>query len=93
MAAGVDLHSAANNREHRTHEISVQELVVRRGQPFRLTLTLSEPFDPDLHPLTITAATEMAFNKIKTPGPDVDELTFNGSHTLFACSWGWVDDI
>ncbi|KAM9758641.1 protein-glutamine gamma-glutamyltransferase 2-like [Menidia menidia] len=54
---GVDLHSAANNREHRTHEISVQELVVRRGKPFRLTLTLSEPFDPDLHPLTITAAT------------------------------------
>ncbi|XP_072237590.1 protein-glutamine gamma-glutamyltransferase E-like isoform X1 [Leuresthes tenuis] len=54
---GVDLHGATNKREHRTHEITGDQLVVRRGQPFKLTLTLTEPFSPDLHPLTITAVT------------------------------------
>ncbi|XP_072239324.1 protein-glutamine gamma-glutamyltransferase E-like [Leuresthes tenuis] len=54
---GVDLHTWTNNREHNTHEITWNQLIVRRGQPFKLTLTLTEPFSPDLHPLTLTAVT------------------------------------
>ncbi|XP_028261942.1 protein-glutamine gamma-glutamyltransferase 6 [Parambassis ranga] len=53
----VDLHSTTNNTEHHTSEISLDQLIVRRGQPFTLTLKLTQPFTPDLHPLTITAAT------------------------------------
>ncbi|XP_053171596.1 protein-glutamine gamma-glutamyltransferase 5-like [Scomber japonicus] len=54
---GVDLHCKTNNTEHRTNEISVERLIVRRGQPFILTLKLSQSFNHDLHPLTITAET------------------------------------
>ncbi|KAM7401596.1 hypothetical protein PAMP_016901 [Pampus punctatissimus] len=53
----VDLHSKTNNTEHRTSEISEDELIVRRGQPFTLSLKLTQPFQPDLYPLTITALT------------------------------------
>ncbi|XP_044205878.1 protein-glutamine gamma-glutamyltransferase E [Thunnus albacares] len=54
---GVDLHSKTNNTEHHTSEISVDQLIVRRGQPFTLTLKLTQSFNPDLHPLVITAVT------------------------------------
>ncbi|XP_062272509.1 protein-glutamine gamma-glutamyltransferase E-like [Scomber scombrus] len=57
MFNGVDLHCKTNNTEHRTNEISVERLIVRRGQPFILTLKLSQSFNHDLHPLTITAET------------------------------------
>ncbi|XP_062272507.1 protein-glutamine gamma-glutamyltransferase E-like [Scomber scombrus] len=57
MFNGVDLHCKTNNTEHRTNEISVERLIVRRGQPFVLTLKLSQSFNHDLHPLTITAET------------------------------------
>uniref|UniRef100_A0A1A8U436 Protein-glutamine gamma-glutamyltransferase 2 n=1 Tax=Nothobranchius furzeri TaxID=105023 RepID=A0A1A8U436_NOTFU len=54
---GVDLHSRTNNTEHHTSEISVDQLIVRRGQPFILTLKLAQPFNPDLDQLTMTAET------------------------------------
>ncbi|XP_018533750.1 LOW QUALITY PROTEIN: protein-glutamine gamma-glutamyltransferase 2-like [Lates calcarifer] len=53
----VDLHIKTNNTEHHTSEISEEQLIVRRGQPFTLTLKLTQPFNPDLHPLTIIAVT------------------------------------
>ncbi|XP_019960760.2 protein-glutamine gamma-glutamyltransferase E [Paralichthys olivaceus] len=53
----LDLHCETNNVLHHTSEISVKELFVRRGQPFTLTLTLSQPFKPELYPLSVTAAT------------------------------------
>ncbi|XP_076604865.1 protein-glutamine gamma-glutamyltransferase 5-like [Chaetodon auriga] len=53
----VDLHCKINNTEHRTSEISVDELIVRRGQPFNLTLKLTKPFNPQQHPLHIVAET------------------------------------
>ncbi|KAM7421911.1 hypothetical protein PAMA_010132 [Pampus argenteus] len=53
----VDLHIKTNNTEHRTSEISENELIVRRGQRFTLSLNLTQPFNPDLYPLTITALT------------------------------------
>ncbi|XP_070758523.1 protein-glutamine gamma-glutamyltransferase E-like [Enoplosus armatus] len=54
---GVDLHCTTNNTEHHTSAISVDQLIVRRGQPFALTLNLTQPFNPDLHPLYIVAMT------------------------------------
>uniref|UniRef100_A0A8C6NWD6 Protein-glutamine gamma-glutamyltransferase 2 n=1 Tax=Nothobranchius furzeri TaxID=105023 RepID=A0A8C6NWD6_NOTFU len=54
---GVDLHSRTNNTEHHTSEISVDQLIVRRGQPFILTLKLAQPFNPDLDQLIMTAET------------------------------------
>ncbi|KAG7229550.1 hypothetical protein INR49_031974 [Caranx melampygus] len=53
----LDLQSKTNNTEHRTSEISVDELIVRRGQPFTVTLHLTEAFKPDLHHLKITVET------------------------------------
>ncbi|XP_040890425.1 protein-glutamine gamma-glutamyltransferase E [Toxotes jaculatrix] len=57
VVRGVDLHSKTNNTEHHTSAISVDQLIVRRGQPFRLTLQLAQPFNPDLHPLIFVAVT------------------------------------
>uniref|UniRef100_A0A3B5QVZ1 Protein-glutamine gamma-glutamyltransferase 2 n=1 Tax=Xiphophorus maculatus TaxID=8083 RepID=A0A3B5QVZ1_XIPMA len=47
-----------NNKEHRTSEISVKELIVRRGQAFKLTLRLAPPFRPTFDQLTMTVVTE-----------------------------------
>ncbi|XP_041834883.1 protein-glutamine gamma-glutamyltransferase 5 [Melanotaenia boesemani] len=55
--AEVDVHSKTNNTEHHTHEISLEQLIVRRGQSFNLTLKLSQSFTPDLHPFIFTAVT------------------------------------
>uniref|UniRef100_A0A8D3CMR5 Protein-glutamine gamma-glutamyltransferase 2 n=1 Tax=Scophthalmus maximus TaxID=52904 RepID=A0A8D3CMR5_SCOMX len=55
---GVELHTETNNTEHHTSEISVTELIVRRGQPFTVTLRLRQPFNPDRHPLTVMAMAE-----------------------------------
>ncbi|KAL7388411.1 hypothetical protein ABVT39_013230 [Epinephelus coioides] len=54
---GVDLRCEANNSEHHTSVISKNELIVRRGQPFTLSLTLMKPFNQDQHPLVISAKT------------------------------------
>ncbi|KAM9361402.1 protein-glutamine gamma-glutamyltransferase 2-like [Symphorus nematophorus] len=54
---GVDFHSKTNNAEHHTSEISQEQLIVRRGQPFKLTINLTHPFNPALYPLVIAALT------------------------------------
>ncbi|KAM4741222.1 LOW QUALITY PROTEIN: protein-glutamine gamma-glutamyltransferase E-like [Anableps anableps] len=53
----VDLHSVTNNNEHHTSEISANELIVRRGQSFKLTLKLVQPFNPSFDQLIITVET------------------------------------
>ncbi|XP_070849914.1 protein-glutamine gamma-glutamyltransferase E-like [Chaetodon trifascialis] len=53
----VDLQCKINNTEHHTSEISVDELIVRRGQPFNLSLKLTQAFNPQQHPLHIVAET------------------------------------
>nr|XP_046240951.1 protein-glutamine gamma-glutamyltransferase 6 [Scatophagus argus] len=53
----VDFHSKTNNTEHHTSAISVDQLIVRRGQPFKLTLKLNQPFNPVFHPLSFTVVT------------------------------------
>lgn len=54
---GMQLHCDTNNVDHHTSEASQDQLIVRRGQSFRLTLELSQAFNQQLHPLTITATT------------------------------------
>ncbi|KAM3622381.1 uncharacterized protein V6R79_024014 [Siganus canaliculatus] len=54
---GVDLQASANNREHRTSEISTEKLTVRRGQAFSVSLNLRDAFNGERHPLHFTAAT------------------------------------
>ncbi|XP_034440547.1 protein-glutamine gamma-glutamyltransferase E, partial [Hippoglossus hippoglossus] len=57
---GLNLHCVTNNFLHHTSEISLTELFVRRGLAFTLTLTLSQPFKPELYPLTMVAMTGLA---------------------------------
>uniref|UniRef100_A0A667XWP4 Protein-glutamine gamma-glutamyltransferase 2 n=1 Tax=Myripristis murdjan TaxID=586833 RepID=A0A667XWP4_9TELE len=40
----VDLHCQANNSAHHTSDITTDQLIVRRGQSFLLTLEMSRPF-------------------------------------------------
>ncbi|XP_047438331.1 protein-glutamine gamma-glutamyltransferase 6 [Mugil cephalus] len=54
---GVDLHCVTNNTQHRTSKLSQDQLIVRRGQSFILTLKLKESFNPELHLFTFTAST------------------------------------
>ncbi|XP_049928351.1 protein-glutamine gamma-glutamyltransferase 2-like [Epinephelus moara] len=45
----VDLRSHENNLAHRTREIDRERLIVRRGQPFSITLQCSESLHPEHH--------------------------------------------
>ncbi|XP_061779424.1 protein-glutamine gamma-glutamyltransferase E-like [Nerophis lumbriciformis] len=53
----VDLHSKTNNEEHHTSELPGDQLIVRRGQSFKMTVKVTKPFKPDLHSLLLTATT------------------------------------
>uniref|UniRef100_UPI0037E9C387 protein-glutamine gamma-glutamyltransferase 2-like n=1 Tax=Semicossyphus pulcher TaxID=241346 RepID=UPI0037E9C387 len=44
MIKNVDFHCQSNNTAHRTIEITSKQLIVRRGQPFLLTLEMMQPF-------------------------------------------------
>ncbi|KAJ8358753.1 hypothetical protein SKAU_G00152780 [Synaphobranchus kaupii] len=49
----VDFHCEKNNGAHRTSEISTERLIVRRGQPFLLTLHSSSALKPEALELTV----------------------------------------
>ncbi|XP_074525216.1 protein-glutamine gamma-glutamyltransferase E-like [Halichoeres trimaculatus] len=49
----VDLHCDTNNAAHHTSDVSEKVLLVRRGQPFTITVTLDEPFKNAAQPLFI----------------------------------------
>uniref|UniRef100_A0A669BJI7 Protein-glutamine gamma-glutamyltransferase 2 n=1 Tax=Oreochromis niloticus TaxID=8128 RepID=A0A669BJI7_ORENI len=53
----MSLNYEINNTEHHTKKLSKDQLIVRRGQPFTVKVELTQPFNPDLYPLTITAET------------------------------------
>ncbi|XP_007577616.1 protein-glutamine gamma-glutamyltransferase E [Poecilia formosa] len=53
----VDLHCETNNNDHHTSQISVNQLIVRRGQPFNITLKMAKPFNPDSDQLTMKVVT------------------------------------
>ncbi|XP_063152866.1 protein-glutamine gamma-glutamyltransferase 2 [Candoia aspera] len=53
-----DLQCEQNNREHRTSEMGSQRLIVRRGQPFQITLHFSgRAYEEGVDKLTFTAET------------------------------------
>lgn len=43
---GMDLRCQVNSHAHRTEEMDVERLLVRRGQPFSLALQCSTPLPP-----------------------------------------------
>ncbi|XP_070686673.1 protein-glutamine gamma-glutamyltransferase 2-like [Pempheris klunzingeri] len=49
LIVDVDLRSRDNNLAHRTREIDRRRLIVRRGQPFSITLQCSESLPPKHH--------------------------------------------
>uniref|UniRef100_A0A8D3D902 protein-glutamine gamma-glutamyltransferase n=1 Tax=Scophthalmus maximus TaxID=52904 RepID=A0A8D3D902_SCOMX len=49
LIAHVDLRSHENNLAHRTREIDRERLIVRRGQPFAITLQCSDSLTPNHH--------------------------------------------
>ncbi|XP_042561161.1 protein-glutamine gamma-glutamyltransferase 5-like, partial [Clupea harengus] len=51
------LHVKENNKEHRTDDVSVKRLMVRRGQSFKITLHTNRQFQPDTDTLLFTAET------------------------------------
>ncbi|XP_034021862.1 protein-glutamine gamma-glutamyltransferase 2-like [Thalassophryne amazonica] len=53
----VEIHAKKNNTKHHTNEISTEQLVVRRGQEFRLTVEFCQPFNAQIQPLLLTAKT------------------------------------
>ncbi|KAJ8358755.1 hypothetical protein SKAU_G00152800 [Synaphobranchus kaupii] len=54
----VVLHCEKNNEAHRTSEISTERLIVRRGQPFLLTLHSSSALKPEALELTVQTGPE-----------------------------------
>ncbi|XP_030634770.1 protein-glutamine gamma-glutamyltransferase 2-like [Chanos chanos] len=59
----VDFHYEENNKEHHTNEISIQRLIVRRGQSFKLSFNVGRPFRPN----------DEFFEMIAETGPDASE--------------------
>lgn len=57
--SNVELHVSENNTEHRTDEISIKRLIVRRGQSFQITLDTSRQFRPETDALLFTVETGM----------------------------------
>ncbi|XP_041852000.1 protein-glutamine gamma-glutamyltransferase 2-like [Melanotaenia boesemani] len=49
LTLDVDLRSRENNSAHRTKDIDQKRLIVRRGQPFSITLQCSESLPPEHH--------------------------------------------
>ena len=45
----MDLRSHENNLAHRTRDIDRERLIVRRGQPFSITLQCSDSLPPENH--------------------------------------------
>ena len=55
----VELHVKENNKEHRTDDVTVKRLMVRRGQNFKITLKTNRQFQPETDTLIFTAETGM----------------------------------
>ncbi|XP_075427317.1 protein-glutamine gamma-glutamyltransferase 5-like [Ascaphus truei] len=68
-----DFQSKSNNKDHRSDEISHKRLIVRRGQPFKISLTFkSRSYHPNTHQINFTVETG--------PKPSVD----SGTKTTFS---------
>lgn len=49
----MDLRISENKESHRTSQFSCESLVLRRGRPFEVFVTLDEEFDENAHRLMI----------------------------------------
>ncbi|XP_019716012.1 protein-glutamine gamma-glutamyltransferase E [Hippocampus comes] len=54
---GVDVHAKRNHDEHHTSELPEDQLTVRRGQAFKVTLDLAKPFKQGIDSLVLIAST------------------------------------
>ena len=52
-ATALDLNTEANRKEHHTNEYEQEELIVRRGQAFNVTITFSKDYNPDNHKVIV----------------------------------------
>uniref|UniRef100_A0A3B3TVH5 Transglutaminase N-terminal domain-containing protein n=1 Tax=Poecilia latipinna TaxID=48699 RepID=A0A3B3TVH5_9TELE len=69
---------------HHTSEISVKELIVRRGQAFKLTLKLTQPFNLGFDHL---ASASRAGHCIQLQPRRCGRQSFNGALLLKPESW------
>ncbi|XP_041060190.1 protein-glutamine gamma-glutamyltransferase 2-like isoform X2 [Carcharodon carcharias] len=73
--SSVDFHCEKNNPDHRTAEISAKRLIVRRGQPFHITVQFKRnQYNPDVDRFKLVAQT----------GPSPSETS--GTKILFSLS-------
>ncbi|KAM3870246.1 protein-glutamine gamma-glutamyltransferase 2-like [Diretmus argenteus] len=79
VLAGVDLRSRENNRAHRTEEIDRERLIVRRGQPFSITLECSDslPFQHQLALVLHLGKKDQVVIKVHTERGASDEWWFS----------------
>ncbi|XP_051932260.1 protein-glutamine gamma-glutamyltransferase E isoform X2 [Hippocampus zosterae] len=54
---GVDVHSKSNHQDHHTNDFPEDQLTVRRGQAFKVTLKLAKPFKQGIDSLVLIAST------------------------------------
>uniref|UniRef100_A0A673A9E6 Protein-glutamine gamma-glutamyltransferase 2 n=1 Tax=Sphaeramia orbicularis TaxID=375764 RepID=A0A673A9E6_9TELE len=90
----VDLHPKTNNTDHHTVEVSEEQLILRRGQAFILTLHLTQPVNiQHLLPLKFTALTgwclvqlcgRQSFSSILSPSAYAVNLNLNNEDVPLA---------
>ncbi|XP_047452542.1 protein-glutamine gamma-glutamyltransferase 2 [Mugil cephalus] len=82
LITGVDVRSRENNANHRTKEIDGQRLIVRRGQPFYITVQCSLPFGHELEVVLHLGKSEDVVIKAQRGYGDRDKWWFyqEGAH-------------
>ncbi|KAM4613900.1 protein-glutamine gamma-glutamyltransferase 2 [Polymixia lowei] len=55
----IDQHCETNNSAHHTSDISTDQLIVRRGQSFLMTLEVTRPYNPTSDHILISAVTDV----------------------------------
>ncbi|XP_006831787.1 PREDICTED: protein-glutamine gamma-glutamyltransferase 5 isoform X2 [Chrysochloris asiatica] len=84
-----DLQSFRNNMQHHTEEISVDRLIVRRGQPFNITLYFrNRSFQPDLD--NIIFVTETGDAVYLESEPQRQEYVMNDYGFIYQGNKNWI---
>ncbi|XP_072885304.1 protein-glutamine gamma-glutamyltransferase K-like [Hemitrygon akajei] len=94
QVTSLDLQAGLNKERHHTQDFDYEELIIRRGFPFQMGVTLNSPFDPNSDPLQMELSTgnnpQLAKRTLvvltlgSKPEPGEWALTAinNGNHTL-----------
>ena len=56
-AKNVDFHNKENRKAHHTDDYEIQQLIVRRGQEFDVTLTFNRDYKPEDDVIVVQLAT------------------------------------